>query len=234
MGRIQSSATPDGYRCGYPRPKANRGLSLNRAAYDGGDSHRRVSVRRIAAVYSLIAVYIASERFLRQGKAATSLEGADSDQGSTRAIGTALGISSICLLVAPILSSRKVAVLPRRGLLFWVGMSAMITGLVVRSWANRVLGASYTRTLRIVQEQRVMQEGPYHLVRHPGYLGTLLVWLGAAVALGNWVIMTAAGIVMLRAYRRRIETEERMLLDNFGDEYRRYMRRTRRLVPLLY
>jgi protein-S-isoprenylcysteine O-methyltransferase len=110
----------------------------------------------------------------------------------------------------------------------------MITGLVVRSWANRVLGASYTRTLRIVQEQRVMQEGPYHLVRHPGYLGTLLVWLGAAVALGNWVIMTAAGIVMLRAYRRRIETEERMLLDNFGDEYRRYMRRTRRLVPLLY
>lgn len=190
-------------------------------------------MRRIAAVYSVIALYIASERFLRQGAAATSLEGAESDRGSTRAIGTALSVSSICLLVAPVLSSRKIAVLPRRELLFWVGLSAMISGLVVRSWANRVLGASYTRTLRIVQEQRVIQEGPYHLVRHPGYLGTLLVWLGGAVALGNWVIMTAASILMLRAYRRRIEAEERMLLDNFGDEYRRYMRRTRMLVPFL-
>jgi protein-S-isoprenylcysteine O-methyltransferase Ste14 len=79
-----------------------------------------------------------------------------------------------------------------------------------------------------------MQEGPYHVVRHPGYLGTLLVWLGAATALANWVIVTVVSIVILRAYRTRIETEERMLLDVFGDEYRSYLSRTWRLVPFLY
>ena len=191
-------------------------------------------MRRIVAVYALIAVYIVGERFLRQGKAATSLEGPESDQGSTRAVGKALGVSIVFLLLAPILNSRRVAVLPKRRLLFRVGVLAMVVGLVLRGWATRILGASYTRTLRVAADQRVIQEGPYRVIRHPGYLSTLLVWLGAAVALANWIIITMVSIVMFRAYGKRMEAEERMLLDTFGDEYRIYMSRTGRLVPLLY
>jgi protein-S-isoprenylcysteine O-methyltransferase len=72
------------------------------------------------------------------------------------------------------------------------------------------------------------------VIRQPGYLGTLLVWLGAATALANWLIVSVVSIVMFRAYGKRMEAEERMLLDTFGDEYRDYMDRTRRLVPFLY
>jgi protein-S-isoprenylcysteine O-methyltransferase Ste14 len=191
-------------------------------------------MRRTAAVYSLIAVFVTSERFLRQGKAATSLAGAASDAGSTRAIGTALGVSTIALLLAPILNSRRIAILPKRRLLFWTGVTSMISGLVVRSWANRVLGAAYTRTLQVVTDQHIIQEGPYRVVRHPGYLGTLLVWLGAAFALANGIVVALVSVGLLRAYGKRMEAEERMLLDTFGDKYRSYAGRTRRLVPFLY
>jgi protein-S-isoprenylcysteine O-methyltransferase Ste14 len=72
------------------------------------------------------------------------------------------------------------------------------------------------------------------MIRQPGYLGTLLIWLGAATALANWLIVSVVSIVMFRAFRKRMEAEERMLPDTFGDEYRDCMSRTQRLVPFLY
>lgn len=191
-------------------------------------------MRQTVVVYGVIAVYVASERFLRQGVDATSLEEPQTDQGSTRAIGAALGVSTVSLALAPLLNRHHIAVLPKRRLLFPIGVGAMIDGLLVRAWANRVLGTAYTRTLRVVTDQHIVEQGPYRVVRHPGYLGTLLVWLGAALACANGVTLAIASSVLLRAYVRRIETEERMLLDTFGDEYRAYAGRTTRLVPLVY
>jgi len=44
-----------------------------------------------------------------------------------------------------------------------------------------VLGRFFTRTLRVTGEQRVVSDGPYRVVRHPGYLGDILMWTGAAL-----------------------------------------------------
>ena len=75
-------------------------------------------MRRVAVVYGLIAVFFGSERLLRQGKAATSLEDENVDRGSTRAIGQAFGISINALLVTPLLNRRGIGLLPRRVTLF--------------------------------------------------------------------------------------------------------------------
>jgi protein-S-isoprenylcysteine O-methyltransferase len=191
-------------------------------------------MRRLSVVYSLIAVYLVSERFLRQGTAATNLEAPQIDQGCTRAIGEALGVNAAGLIVAPFLNRLLVASLPQRRLLFRTGVSAMIGGILLRSWANRVLGGAYTRMLRVVEGQQVIQAGPYRVVRHLGYLGTLLVWLGAALALANGITLTIAGATLLRAYILRMDAEEQMLLDAFGEGYRGYARQTKRLVPHIY
>src|SRR5579884_3563373 len=98
----------------------------------------------------------------------------------------------------------------------------MIAGLLLRAWANRALGSSYTRTLRVDAEQRVIQAGPYRLVRHPGYLGTMMVWIGAPLAAGNGIVAAVVGFILLRAYRNRIAAEERLLRDTFGANYRDY------------
>jgi protein-S-isoprenylcysteine O-methyltransferase Ste14 len=110
----------------------------------------------------------------------------------------------------------------------------MVGGLVLRVWAVRVLGAFYTRTLRTNAGQRIVAEGPYRLVRHPGYLGVLLLWLGAGLSTANWIAAATNMGFMVRAYRGRIQTEEAMLAATFGDDYARYAGRTWRLIPFVY
>jgi protein-S-isoprenylcysteine O-methyltransferase Ste14 len=182
----------------------------------------------------LIAVFFGSDRFLRHGTAAASLQTEASDQGSTRTIGQAFGMSTIAVLLAPVLTALGMGRSPRQESLFRLGIVAMVAGLLLRVWATQVLGSSYTRTLQVGQEQRIVQSGPYRVICHPGYTGTLLVWLGAAVALANWVVAPLASLTMLRVYHRRIAAEEEMLLQSFPAEYQEYMRRTWRLIPFLY
>jgi protein-S-isoprenylcysteine O-methyltransferase Ste14 len=110
----------------------------------------------------------------------------------------------------------------------------MLAGLLLRIWASRVLGSFYTRTLRTSTEQRLIAEGPYRLVRNPGYLGDLLLWLGAGVATANWIALAAIVFPMVGAYWGRIQAEETMLADAFPQEYQSYARRTWRLIPFLY
>jgi protein-S-isoprenylcysteine O-methyltransferase Ste14 len=116
----------------------------------------------------------------------------------------------------------------------WAGVGLCILGLLVRAWGMRTLGASYTRTLRTASDQRLVTAGPYRWVRHPGYAGSIAVWVGAALAFHSWPAAVIVAILMLLAYGWRIRTEERMLLDHFGDIYRDYSAHTSRLFPGFY
>jgi protein-S-isoprenylcysteine O-methyltransferase len=110
----------------------------------------------------------------------------------------------------------------------------MAGGLSLRIWAQRTLGAFYTRTLRTDEQQQVVDAGPYVRVRHPGYAGMLAFWSGYGLSLTSWPALTVTAIPNAVAYLQRIEAEEAMLEASLGDSYRAYQRRTARLVPGLY
>ncbi len=80
----------------------------------------------------------------------------------------------------------------------------------------------------------IVQEGPYRLIRHPGYSGSLLVWIGAGLVTSNWIVLIVVTLVCISAYLYRIRSEEAMLVAEFGEEYENYIRRTRRLIPFVY
>jgi len=110
----------------------------------------------------------------------------------------------------------------------------MLGGIGLRAWANTILGAFYTRTLRVTEEQQLIQHGPYRLLRHPGYTGSILLWIGAGLASMNRVSAATIAIVTASAYIYRIKAEEFMLEQTFGSAYRAYQRGTWRLFPLIY
>lgn len=116
----------------------------------------------------------------------------------------------------------------------WVGVALLAAGLALRAWAMRTLGRYYTRTLRAVDEQQVIDHGPYRLVRHPGYSGSLLVWTGYALGLGSWIATAITASLLCAVYLWRINAEEALLRDSFGDHYTAYERHTKRLVPFVY
>jgi protein-S-isoprenylcysteine O-methyltransferase Ste14 len=88
-------------------------------------------------------------------------------------------------------------------------------------------------TIEIADDQRVIDTGPYALVRHPMYAGALVMFVGMPLALGSWWgLVVAAGIVPILAWR--LLREETFLCEHLPG-YPDYRRRTRfRLAPMLW
>ncbi len=180
--------------------------------------------------YVLIAGFLMLEALLRRGESAKSLQRGGSDKGSTLAVGISYGTAVVLPLV---LNLAHVGRVPAP-LVSWLGLAGMAAGLALRAWSMRVLGALYSRTLRIVGSQEIVDRGPYRLIRHPGYLGSILLWVGSGLAFTNWISLIVVATLMLAVYIYRINAEEEMLIAAFGKRYLQYSKRTWKLFPFLY
>jgi protein-S-isoprenylcysteine O-methyltransferase Ste14 len=115
-----------------------------------------------------------------------------------------------------------------------VGPAVFCAGLAVRAWAVHELGRFFRFTVVVQAEHRVVDTGPYRLIRHPSYTGLLMAALGLGIALGTWLSIPACAVPPLVAFSIRLEHEEAVLASELGEPYRSYMSRTRRLVPGLW
>jgi protein-S-isoprenylcysteine O-methyltransferase Ste14 len=142
------------------------------------------------------------------------------------------GTVFVSIFVAFVLSSADITPLP--DWLFYPGIVMMLAGIVVRQWAITVLGRFFSLTVRIQTNHRVVDKGPYRLVRHPSYTGAILSLLGLTLALETWAATLVLGVVFGVAYGYRIHVEEKTLTKELGSEYTDYMKRTKRLIPFLF
>lgn len=124
------------------------------------------------------------------------------------------------------------AITSGRTALFITGLVLMLAGMALRWYSIRVLGTSFTLEVSTRPGQKVVQSGPYRLMRHPSYTGGLLTVMGVLVCCINWASL-AALILAVAGYAYRIKVEERALATDLGSPYRDYMRRTKRLIPFL-
>jgi protein-S-isoprenylcysteine O-methyltransferase len=116
--------------------------------------------------------------------------------------------------------------------LFVAGLAAMVAGIALRWYSIFVLGRSFTVDVATRPDQRVITSGPYRWIRHPSYTGSLLTLLGVLLCCLNWLSFLALACA-IAGYAYRIRVEESALTESLGDEYRDYMRRTRRLIPFI-
>lgn len=116
----------------------------------------------------------------------------------------------------------------------YLGMGIGISGVWIRSSAMKALGRFYSRNVGVQGEQRIIQDGWYRYIRHPGYLGTFLTYLGFAVSTASWLAIGINIVLFFLAYSYRIRVEEQTLTAGFGDDYRQYQARTWRVIPFLY
>jgi len=156
-----------------------------------------------------------------------------SDQGSRALIGITLwsGVLVAFLTAWSVPATR----IPGSG---WAvvlgGLVLMWCGMVVRLWAVRTLGYFFRTVVLIQDRHRIIDTGPYRLLRHPSYAGSLLTLAGLGLALGNWLSLLTAVLGALIGFTRRMRIEEATMQARFGDAYIAYARRTWRLVPFLW
>jgi protein-S-isoprenylcysteine O-methyltransferase Ste14 len=176
-----------------------------------------------------LLVWVSFEFLLRgPGEPRQWMGPADVDN-STRVLLVAFLIS---LVVGLLLSGFRIALAPTP--IRWAGCALLVVGLSLRAWSMTILGTRYIRNLQVEQRQELVTSGPYRLVRHPGYAGSLLVWIGYALGAGSLAAVILIGLVLGGAYLYRISTEERMLRAELGAPYQTYQQRTWRLIPGLF
>ena len=113
------------------------------------------------------------------------------------------------------------------------GVVFLLAGLGLYALARRTLGRFFSEAVRITPEHKLITSGPYHVVRHPIYLGGILYGLSIPMILGSLYgsIIMLAPIPMLL---HRIGIEEKMLSSRFGQEYLDYAGKTKKLIPYIY
>jgi len=115
----------------------------------------------------------------------------------------------------------------------WLGVALYALGGVLRLAPVFVLGWRFSGLVAIQQGHTLVTDGLYAHIRNPSYLGLLVNAIGCALVFRSLpgVVLAALLIVPLVA---RMDAEERLLEENFGDAYRAYRARTSRLVPGVY
>jgi protein-S-isoprenylcysteine O-methyltransferase Ste14 len=116
---------------------------------------------------------------------------------------------------------------------FYPGIFLMLLGIVIRQYAIAVLGRFFSLTVRVAEDHKVVDRGPYKLVRHPSYTGVLLTFLGLGLAVQSWAAILTLLVVFTIAYGYRMQVEEKALVSQLGENYLGYMKRTKRLIPYL-
>jgi len=178
----------------------------------------------------IIVGFFYLELRLRRGDEAKSWQAGQFDQRSTMFIVIAYVICGAALFSASFLNRLSVGSLP--AWVAWLGILVGLLGLGLRIWSMSILGRFYTRTLRVTESQSIVRAGPYGLIRHPGYLGSILIWSGVAASTGNWIVLSIVLVVMFSVYVYRIQSEEQMLLAT-NAEYAEYKKKTWKLIPFV-
>lgn len=114
----------------------------------------------------------------------------------------------------------------------WVLLALVAAGFVFAWWARLHLGALWSGTITRKQDHRIVDTGPYALVRHPIYTGLLLSGFATAIARGRWEALIGALLFALGCWIKARQ-EERFLSEELGPEYAAYRERVPMLVPFV-
>ena len=116
----------------------------------------------------------------------------------------------------------------------WAGIALLVVGGAVTVAGRAQLARFGSGILRIEEEHRLVTTGIYGVIRHPIYGGGLIGVVGLYTAFRSLVVLVAVTAIYFVVIRHRLLFEEEMLVEEFGDEYRDYMKKTKRLIPLIY
>jgi len=117
---------------------------------------------------------------------------------------------------------------------FLIGTILVIMGLIIRISSILTLKQHFTYTVSEIENHELIESGLYKTIRHPGYLGQLIIFIGIATSLSNWLSVLFMLIPVLLGYIYRIKVEEKFMLNQIGQKYIDYKNRTKRLIPMIY
>jgi protein-S-isoprenylcysteine O-methyltransferase Ste14 len=117
---------------------------------------------------------------------------------------------------------------------FLIGAVLVILGLIIRISSILTLKQHFTYTVAKIENHELIEAGFYKNIRHPGYLGQLIIFLGIATSMSNWLSVLFMIVPVLAGYIYRMSVEEKFMINQMGQKYIDYQKRTKRLIPWIF
>jgi protein-S-isoprenylcysteine O-methyltransferase Ste14 len=115
----------------------------------------------------------------------------------------------------------------------YLGLGLNTLGMSVLLAALHNLGRQYSGYVTLQEDHKLVQHGVYGVIRHPIYLRALLSGVGTPLIFRSWLVFPMLALAMVFV-GFRIRQEEKLLAEEFGEEFEAYRRRTWRLIPFVY
>jgi protein-S-isoprenylcysteine O-methyltransferase Ste14 len=112
----------------------------------------------------------------------------------------------------------------------WLGTLFAFIGVVLWIYSQAMLDKYWSPQLQVQNEHKIITSGPYRVIRHPIYTSMFIWVIGLAIFTANIgfaliALLTIIGLIL------RVPKEEKMMIEHFGDEYKKYMQITGSIFP---
>jgi protein-S-isoprenylcysteine O-methyltransferase Ste14 len=114
------------------------------------------------------------------------------------------------------------------------GLLSILIGIIIRWIAIVQLGKSFTVDVAITDKARLKTDGLFRRIRHPSYLGLLITIIGFSATMNSLISFFIFSIPVTLAVLYRIRVEEKVLFQEFGNNYTDYKSKTKKLIPRIY
>lgn len=137
----------------------------------------------------------------------------------------------ISISISFTLGFNEIELLPE--FVFYFGIIFMVLGIFLREYSVVTLRKYFTFKITVLEDQKLIQSGPYHYIRHPAYTGGILAIIGTSLALRSSIAIIVVVLFCAIAYSLRINFEEKLLMKAFGNDYISYKKKTKMLIPFI-
>jgi protein-S-isoprenylcysteine O-methyltransferase Ste14 len=170
------------------------------------------------------AIFIFRRRFSR-----------DKTKKADRASITGIALQSLALAFVWVFPRRDMLIGPWLQLLVLaIEIVVIVASLWMMAAAVRVLGKQWSLQARVLQDHKLIREGPYRLVRHPIYTGMLGMIVAAGLAWSHWIGFVISILFFAIGTAIRVRSEERLLREQFGAAFDDYKRSVPAVVPIKF
>jgi len=139
-------------------------------------------------------------------------------------------IAAFLLPYVPVFKAVNFA--PVNPILSVVGVIVCIAGIIFFISARQHLGRNWSQTVSAKQDHELITSGLYRYVRHPMYTGGLTACIGSAIVCGGGFVFL---LVLLGAiFLWRVGAEDRLMEQQFPNDYPAYKKRTKALIPFVW
>lgn len=142
-------------------------------------------------------------------------------------------VPPLVLLISPYTDHQLFGVFNECNFVRIIGMVVSFVGFVFMNWSIMVLGKQFSVDVTIRENHVLITNGPYAYIRHPRYLGIIVFFIGIPIIFLSWISLSLTFLLVI-VLLWRIGDEEKLMHDEFKQDWDDYKKRTYSLIPFVF